>query len=162
VLGYGDTANAYRVTDLPEDGAGIMLAMREAVADAGLGLGAIDYVNAHGTSTPLNDRVEAMALEAVFGAAGHRPCVSSTKSETGHLISAAGALELAFCALALRDQAVPPSRNLEAPDCGLTLDFVTGAARRAKVEAAMSNLLGFGGSNAMLVVGRPAEGRRGA
>jgi 3-oxoacyl-(acyl-carrier-protein) synthase len=154
--GYGDTCNAYRVTDLPEDGRGIMAAMETAVADSGLGLEMIDYINAHGTSTPLNDRIEAMAIDRVFTARGLRPLVNSTKSETGHLISAAGALEAAFCALAVRDGVIPPSRNLAASDCSPTVAFAPRTAVRRPVRAALSNLLGFGGSNATLVIAQPA------
>jgi 3-oxoacyl-[acyl-carrier-protein] synthase II len=150
--GYGDTANAYRVTDLPEDGEGIIRAMEQAAADGGVDLATIDYINAHGTSTPLNDRIEAAAIDAVFTRRGLRPLVSSTKSSTGHLISAAGAVELAFCALALRDQIVPPTCNLEATDCSPTVAFVAKTARRQPLRVALSNLLGFGGSNATLTV----------
>ncbi len=155
LLSYGDTGNAYRVTDLPEDGRGIILAMEHAVENAGLDYKHIDYINAHGTSTPLNDRIEAMAIEKVFTSRGVRPLVSSTKSETGHLISAAGALELSFCALSIRDQIVPPTRNLEDTDCSKAVRFVAKHAVKHPVRAAMSNLLGFGGANATLVVGHP-------
>lgn len=155
LLSYGDTGNAYRVTDLPEDGRGIILAMEHAVENAGLDFKQIDYINAHGTSTPLNDRIEAMAIDKVFTTRGASPLVSSTKSETGHLISAAGALELSFCALSIRDQIVPPTRNLEDTDCSKSVRFVAKTAVKHPVRAALSNLLGFGGANATLVVGRP-------
>jgi 3-oxoacyl-[acyl-carrier-protein] synthase II len=120
-------------------------------------LAAIDYINAHGTSTPLNDRIEAMAIDRVFTDRGLRPLVNSTKSETGHLISAAGALEAAFCALAIRDGVVPPSRNLESTDCSPTVTFAPTTAVHRPIRAALSNLLGFGGSNASLVVAALAE-----
>lgn len=155
LLGYGDTCNAYRVTDLPEDGAGIIRAMEDAAADGGVDLTTIDYINAHGTSTPLNDRIEAMAIDQVFTRRGSRPLVSSTKSSTGHLISAAGGIELAFSALAVRDQVAPPTCNLEATDCSPTVVFVGQRAQPHPIRFALSNLLGFGGSNATLVVGRP-------
>jgi 3-oxoacyl-[acyl-carrier-protein] synthase II len=152
ILSYGDTANAWRITDLPEDGAGIVAAMEQAVSKAGISWCDIDYVNAHGTSTPLNDRIEAAALDRVFSTRGAFPWVSSTKSVVGHLISAAGALELAFCCLAMRDGVIPPTQNLMETDCSKTLRFVAREPRKADVKIAMSNLLGFGGSNAVLIV----------
>lgn len=153
LLGYGDTGNAYRVTDLPEDGSGIILAMEEAARDGGVDLGKIDYINAHGTSTPLNDRIEAMAIDKVFTSRGFSPLVSSTKSSIGHLISAAGGVELAFCALSVRDQIAPPTCNLDVTDCSQTVNFVAKEAKPHRIRCALSNLLGFGGSNATLVVG---------
>jgi 3-oxoacyl-[acyl-carrier-protein] synthase II len=152
ILAYGDTANAWRITDLPEDGAGIVSAMEQAVSKAGIGWKDVDYVNAHGTSTPLNDRIEAAALDRVFTSRGAYPWISSTKSVVGHLISAAGALELAFCCLAMRDGVVPPTQNLFDTDCSKTLKFVAREPLRAEIKIAMSNLLGFGGSNAVLIV----------
>lgn len=153
LLGYGDTCNAYRVTDLPEDGAGIIRAMESAAEDGGVELGCIDYINAHGTSTPLNDRIEAMAIDQVFTRRGFKPLVSSTKSSTGHLISAAGGIELAFSALAVRDQIAPPTCNLETTDCSPTVAFVGQRAQPQRIRLALSNLLGFGGANATLIVG---------
>ena len=152
--GYGETESAYRITDLPPNGRGIVEAMHTAVEHAGLDWEDIGYINAHGTSTELNDRIEALAVRRVFGARGHRPLVSSTKSETGHLISAAGALELAFCALAVRDGKVPPTRNLGKTDCGDDIDFVAGGMRETPIKAAMSNSIGFGGTNTSLIVAR--------
>lgn len=155
VVGYGETASAYRITDLPPNGRGIVEAMHDAVKQSGLTYEDISYINAHGTSTELNDRIEALAVRRVFGSRGALPLVSSTKSETGHLISAAGALELAFCALAIRDQSVPPTINFDKTDCGEDLDFVAGVSRKHPVVAAMSNSIGFGGSNSSIIVKRP-------
>ena len=125
-----------------------------AVDDAGLDLGAIGYINAHGTSTELNDRVEALAVRRLFGSRGHKPMVSSTKSETGHLISAAGAMEAAFCALAVHGGKIPPTRNLFKTDCGDDIDFVAIRSRDKQINAALSNSVGFGGSNSVLAFKR--------
>lgn len=151
LAGYGETESAYRITDLPPDGTGIVEAMHTAVAEANLSYRDIHYINAHGTSTEVNDRIEALAVRRVFADKQARPMVSSTKSGTGHLISAAGALELAFCALSIRDSEVPPTRNLYHSDCG-DLDFVAHQSRLGEVYAAMSNSIGFGGSNSSLIV----------
>jgi 3-oxoacyl-[acyl-carrier-protein] synthase II len=150
LAGYGESESAYRITDMPENGRGIVEAMSQACTDGGIALNHVDYINAHGTSTELNDRVEALAIRRVFGARGIRPLVSSTKSEIGHLISAAGAMEAAFCVLAIRDQLVPPTRNLENTDCGEDIDFVAGEAKEHNVEVTLSNSIGFGGSNSVL------------
>lgn len=152
--GYGETESAYRITDLPEDGRGIVEAMELAIVDAGLGHSDIGYINAHGTSTQLNDRVEALAVRRVFGSKGHKPMVSSTKSEVGHLISAAGAMEAAFIALCIRDGKIPPTRNLFHTDCGDDVDFVAREMRTKEVLAAMSNSVGFGGSNSVVIFKR--------
>jgi 3-oxoacyl-[acyl-carrier-protein] synthase II len=152
--GYGETESAYRITDLPEDGRGIVEAMELAVTESGLGHSDIHYVNAHGTSTQLNDRVEALAVRRVFGSRGFKPMVSSTKSEVGHLISAAGAMEAAFIALAIRDGKVPPTRNLHNSDCGDGVDLVAKEMRTKQIYAAMSNSVGFGGSNSVVVFKR--------
>lgn len=124
LVGYGETESAYRITDLPPNGRGIVEAMHIAVAESGLDYSQVNYINAHGTSTELNDRIEALAVRRVFGSRGYSPYVSSTKSETGHLISAAGALEAAFCVLAIRDGVVPPTANLHHTDCGDDINFV--------------------------------------
>ena len=152
--GYGETESAYRITDLPENGRGCVEAMHGAVLDGGIDHGEVDYINAHGTSTELNDRVEALSVRRVFGARGVNPFVSSTKSEIGHLISAAGAMEAAFCALAIRDGAVPPTRNLSRTDCGEDINFVAGESRKFPVRAALSNSIGFGGSNSVVALKR--------
>ena len=155
LAGYGETESAYRITDLPENGRGVVEAMMGAVDDAGLDLGDIGYINAHGTSTELNDRVEALAVRRLFGSRGHKPMVSSTKSETGHLISAAGAMEAAFCALAVHGGKIPPTRNLFKTDCGDDIDFVAIRSRDKQINAALSNSVGFGGSNSVLAFKRP-------
>lgn len=152
--GYGETESAYRITDLPEDGRGVVEAMHLAVTDAGLSLGDIGYINAHGTSTQVNDRVEALAIRRVFGARGHKPMVSSTKSEVGHLISAAGAMEAAFTTLAVHEGKIPPTRNLFDTDCGDDIDFVAHTHREKPLNAALSNSVGFGGSNSAVVIKR--------
>lgn len=150
--GYGETEAAYRITDMPEDGRGIVEAMVYAVQDAGMAFSDVHYINAHGTSTQLNDRVEAFGVRKVFGGRGFHPMVSSTKSEVGHLISAAGAMEAAFCALAIARGQVPPTRNLIQSDCGDDVDLVAQIARESKVYAALSNSIGFGGSNSVVLL----------
>jgi 3-oxoacyl-[acyl-carrier-protein] synthase II len=154
LAGYGETESAYRITDLPENGRGIVEAMRHAIDDAGLSPSDIDYVNAHGTSTELNDRIEALAVRRLFGSRGHVPLVSSTKSEVGHLICAAGAMEAAFCVLSIRDNKVPPTRNLHKTDCGEDIDFVPHVMRQTRVNAALSNSVGFGGTNSVVAFKR--------
>jgi len=154
VAGYGETESAYRITDLPPDGRGTVQAMQQAIADAGLVPSDIGYVNAHGTSTELNDRIESLAIRRVFGDHCRNLLVSSTKSEVGHLISAAGALEFVFCALAIRDGLIPPTRNLESTNCDSGLDYVPRVKRERQVKAALSNSIGFGGSNSSLIVAR--------
>jgi len=128
--------------------------MRRALEDACLPPEEIDYINAHGTSTPMNDRVETLAIKAVFGKHAHKLAVSSTKSMIGHTISAAGAIELTTCVLALRDQMIPPTINYEYPDPECDLDYVPNHARTGKLEAVLSNSFGFGGHNDCLVVKR--------
>ena len=154
LAGYGTSCDAYRVTDEAPDGRGAILAMRRALEDACLPPEEIDYVNAHGTSTPMNDRVETLAIKAVFGTHAHKLAVSSTKSMIGHTISAAGAIELTTCVLALRDQMIPPTINYEYPDPECDLDYVPNRARTGKLEAVLSNSFGFGGHNDCLVVKR--------
>jgi 3-oxoacyl-(acyl-carrier-protein) synthase len=120
----------------------------------------IDYINAHGTSTPLNDRMETKAIKTAFGAYAYKVPVSSTKSMTGHLLGAAGALEAAFCALAIRDGVIPPTINLENPDPECDLDYVPNKARRKRIKTALSNSFGFGGHNTTLILRRVEEGKR--
>ncbi len=151
LAGYAATADAFHVTAPPEGGAGAALAMRRALAVAGLQPSEIDYINAHGTSTPLNDRAETEAIKAVFGEHAYRLAVSSTKSMTGHLLGAAGAVEAVFTVLTLVHGIIPPTINLEQPDPACDLDYVPNVARRATVRAALSNSFGFGGQNACLV-----------
>lgn len=154
LAGYGTACDAYRVTDEAPDGRGAILAMRRAIEDSGLSPERIDYVNAHGTSTLMNDRVETLAIKAVFEKRAYQIPVSSTKSMIGHTISAAGAIELITCVLALRDQTVPPTINYEFPDPECDLDYVPDRSRPAELEAILSNSFGFGGHNDCLVVRR--------
>lgn len=154
IIGYGATADAYHITAPAEDGAGAAECMRMALADAGLAPAAVDYINAHGTSTPLNDAGETRAIKMVFGEHAYRLAVSSTKSMTGHLMGAAGAIEAVFCLLVLRDQVLPPTINYETPDPLCDLDYVPNRARPARVNVAASNSFGFGGHNGTLIFGR--------
>jgi 3-oxoacyl-[acyl-carrier-protein] synthase II len=154
LAGYGTACDAYRITDEAPDGRGAILAMRRALADAGLGPENVDYINAHGTSTPMNDRVETAAVKAVFGPRAFDVPISSTKSMIGHTISAAGAIELATCVLALRDQIAPPTINYEVSDPECDLDYVPGRPRPQPIRAALSNSFGFGGHNDCLVAAR--------
>lgn len=154
LVGYGTSCDAYRVTDEAPDGRGAVLAMRRSLQDASPSIEGIDYINAHGTSTPMNDRVESQAIKSVFGERAYEIPVSSTKSMIGHTISAAGAIEVITCVLALRDQIIPPTINYEFPDPDCDLDYVPNRARPARIEAALSNSFGFGGHNDCLVVKR--------
>jgi 3-oxoacyl-[acyl-carrier-protein] synthase II len=155
LAGYGTACDAYRITDEAPDGRGAVRAMRAAIADAGLDVTDVDYVNAHGTSTPMNDRVESVAIKGVFGAHAARLLVSSTKSMIGHTISAAGAIELATTVLALRDQIAPPTINYQVPDPDCDLNYVPNAPIAGRLRAAISNSFGFGGHNDCLLVRRP-------
>jgi 3-oxoacyl-(acyl-carrier-protein) synthase len=161
LLGYGSSSDAYKITAPPEDGHGAVLAMRRALAHAGLGPSDVDHVNAHGTATPLNDRVETAAIKTVFGAHAHRMPIVSTKSMTGHLIAAAGALEAVIAVKTVEERRVPPTRNLDVPDPRCDLDYVPDGQRRVpSLRTVLSNSFAVGGSNASLVVGeRPAGGR---
>lgn len=152
LVGYASTADAHHVVAPAEGGDGLRLAMQRALAGAGLRPGDVSYVNAHGTSTQLNDRAETEAIKATFGEHAYRLPVSSTKSMTGHMLAAAGAVELMVCVLAIRDGVVPPTINLEKPDPACDLDYVPNAARRVPVGVALSNSMGFGGHNTTLVV----------
>lgn len=156
ILGYGSTADAFRVTDQHEEGRGGIAAVRQALADANLGINDIDYISAHGTGTIENDSIETKVIKEVFGQRAYQIPVSSVKSMLGHLIAAAGVVELTSCVLAIRDQILPPTINLETPDPECDLDYVPNQARRAKVETAMSNSFGFGGQNNTVIVGRYA------
>jgi 3-oxoacyl-[acyl-carrier-protein] synthase II len=154
ILGYGSTADAYRITDIHPQGRGAIGCMRMALRDAGLDPSDIDYVNAHGTSTTVNDRVESVSGHAVFGDRAMQTPMSSTKSMMGHLIAAAGATELIVCLMAIRDGVLPPTINYENPDPECDLDYVPNEAREAKCDIALNNSFGFGGQNITLIVGR--------
>ena len=156
VSGFGSACDSYRVTDPHPDGAGAVLAMERALADARLASGRIGYVNAHGTSTVANDRIETRALKRVFGAAAGSVPVSSTKSMIGHLTVAAGAVEAIATVLTLDRQTIHPTANLARPDPECDLDYVPGAARAARIEHAISNSFAFGGQCASLILSRPA------
>jgi 3-oxoacyl-[acyl-carrier-protein] synthase II len=154
LLGYGTSADAYHITMPGEAGEGAAESMRAALRDAGLTPANIDYINAHGTSTPLNDRAETAAIKRLFGERAYEIPVSSTKSMTGHLLGAGGALEAIICLLALRDGLVPPTINYEQPDPACDLDYVPNTARSAVLRAVMSNAFGLGGHNATLILGK--------
>lgn len=157
VMGYGTTADAYRITDIHPQGRGAIACMRMAIRDAGITPDRVQYVNAHGTSTSVNDRVETVACKEVFGERAMQTPVSSTKSMMGHLIAAAGVTETIVCLLAIRDNVLPPTINYENPDPECDLDYVPNAAREARCDVALSNSFGFGGQNVSLVVGRFKE-----
>ncbi|MFZ8843852.1 beta-ketoacyl-ACP synthase II [Thermoflexus sp.] len=158
VVGYGTSADAYHITAPLENGEGAALAMRRALADAGLSPRDIDYINAHGTSTPLNDKSETQAIKAVFGEAAYDVPISSTKSMIGHLLGAAGAVEAIVCLRAITDGVIPPTINYEHPDPECDLDYVPNVARRRPVRTAMSNSFGFGGHNACVIFRRYEDG----
>jgi 3-oxoacyl-[acyl-carrier-protein] synthase II len=153
LLGYGASADAYHITMPTEEGEGAAAAMRAALLDAGLTVNDVDYINAHGTSTSLNDRAETAAIKRLFGERAYEIPVSSTKSMTGHLLGAAGALEAIFCLLALRDGLIPPTINYEQPDPRCDLDYTPNTARPAALTAVMSNSFGLGGHNATILLG---------
>ena len=154
LLGYGASADAHHVTAPAPGGEGAVRAMAAALADGGVDPGAVDYINAHGTSTPYNDLFETMAIKTVFGDHARKLAVSSTKSMTGHLLGAAGAVEALFCALALQEGVIPPTINYATPDPECDLDYVPNAARRRAIRYALSNSFGFGGTNSVLLLGR--------
>jgi 3-oxoacyl-[acyl-carrier-protein] synthase II len=151
VIGYGATNDAYHITAPAENGAGAAVCMDFALADAGINPQDVDYINAHGTSTPLNDPSETAAIKTIFGEAAYDTPISSTKSMTGHLLGAAGAIESIFCILAMRDSVLPPTINYETPDPACDLDYVPNEAREQAVGIAMTNSFGFGGHNATVI-----------
>jgi 3-oxoacyl-[acyl-carrier-protein] synthase II len=151
LAGYAATCDAYHITQPDPEGKGLSMAMRRALAAAGLEPSAIDYINAHGTSTPYNDKFETLAIKRVFGDHARRVAISSTKSMTGHLLGAAGGIESVICVRALTAQAIPPTINLDDPDPDCDLDYVPGQAREVRLRAALSNNLGFGGQNSSIV-----------
>ena len=152
VIGYGLAGDAYHITAPAADGDGGYRAMEAAIARAGIDPGQIDYINAHGTSTPLGDEIELGAVERILGSAGAKATMSSTKSAIGHLLGAAGAVEAAFSVLAIRDQIAPPTINLDNPSVDTPIDLVPHKAKRMAIDTVMSNSFGFGGTNASLVL----------
>jgi 3-oxoacyl-[acyl-carrier-protein] synthase II len=152
LIGFGMSADAYHITSPSTDGA--VYSMLNTLRDAGINPGDVDYINAHGTSTPVGDRAEAVAIKKAFGEAAYHLAVSSTKSMTGHLLGAAGSVEAIFCILALRDQVAPPTINLDNPDEDCDLDFVPHTARKMKIDITLSNSFGFGGTNGSLLFRR--------
>jgi 3-oxoacyl-[acyl-carrier-protein] synthase II len=151
MAGYGMSGDAYHITAPTEDGDGASRVMQAALDSAGVGPEVVDYINAHGTSTPHNDRIETLAIKRTFGEQASRLVVSSTKSMTGHLLGAAGGLEAGITALAVHHQRVPPTINFDEPDDGLDLDYVPNTARQVRIRYALSNSFGFGGTNGSLL-----------
>ena len=154
IVGYGMTGDAYHITAPPQDGMGAALAMRQALSRAKISPSEVHYINAHGTSTPLNDRMETMAIKQVFGADAKKVPISSTKSMTGHLLGAAGGAEAVVCAKTIQEGVIHPTINYENPDPDCDLDYVPNTARKVKVDVALSNSFGFGGHNATLIFKR--------
>lgn len=152
IAGYGTTCDAYHITSPSPTGEGAAAAMQMALDEAGIAPAQVDYINAHGTGTPYNDLFETLAIKTVFGADAYNVPISSTKSMTGHLLGAAGAIEAVVCVKAINDGVVPPTINLEVPDEELDLDYVPGSAREKEVQYAMSNSLGFGGHNGTILI----------
>jgi 3-oxoacyl-[acyl-carrier-protein] synthase II len=154
LAGYGMSGDAYHISAPSVNGEGAARAMRGAIKDAGIEPREVDYINAHGTSTPVGDTIETLAVKTVFGAHARELAFASTKSMTGHLLGAAGGLESAVTALAVRDGIVPPTINYETPDPSCDLDCVPNTARRMPIRAALNNSFGFGGTNASLLMTR--------
>jgi len=158
VLAYGASADAFHVTQPVENGYGAVKAMKQALNKAGIEPDEIDYINAHGTSTPLNDKTETIAIKTVLGEHAYRVAISSTKSMLGHLIGAAGAIEASACIMAIQNGIIPPTINLTNPDPDCDLDYVPNTARQAKVTTALTNSFGFGGHNSVLIFREYTEG----
>jgi 3-oxoacyl-[acyl-carrier-protein] synthase II len=154
LVGYGSTADAFRITDSHDEGRGAIACMREALADASVDPDDIDYINAHGTSTAVNDSIETLAIKQTFGDAAYQVPISSTKSMMGHLIAAAGSVEAIVCLLTIRDSITPPTINLDQPGADCDLDYIPHVARRKPVDVALSNSFGFGGQNIALILRR--------
>jgi 3-oxoacyl-[acyl-carrier-protein] synthase II len=154
VAGYGTSADAFHITQPEPQGAGAVIAMQMALTDAGEEAEAVDYINAHGTSTQLNDAAETRAVKKALGDHAHRVAISSTKSMTGHMVGAAGAAEAAVASLAVHEGVIPPTTNYETPDPECDLDYVPNEARKHEVRLALSNAFGFGGQNAVLAFRR--------
>ena len=156
-MGYGLSSDAYHLTGQPQDGNGAVRSMQMAIRKAGLKPEDIDYINAHGTSTPINDPTETFAVKRTFGEHAHTLVMSSTKSMTGHLLGAAGGLEAGITALAVRDQVAPPTINLDAPDSQCDLDYCANVKRPMRIRYALSNSFGFGGTNGTLLLKKYEE-----
>ena len=154
LVGYGATCDAYHITGQDQEGKGLALCLNRALAEAGVAKSEVDYINAHGTSTPINDRCETLAIKRTFGEAARQISISSTKSMTGHLLGAAGGVEAAVCCLAIHHGVIPPTINYENPDPDCDLDYTPNVAKKRDVKVAISNNLGFGGHNASLVFKR--------
>jgi len=154
IVGYGLSSDAYHIAAPPEDGEGAARCMAMALRTAGMNPDEIDYINAHGTSTPLNDSCETKAIKTVFGDHAYKLAISSTKSMTGHMLGGAGGIEAAFTALTVQQQCAPPTMNYENPDPACDLDYVPNTAREMRIRAAMSNSFGFGGTNAVIIMKR--------
>jgi 3-oxoacyl-[acyl-carrier-protein] synthase II len=154
LVGFGMSGDAYHITAPPEDGEGARIAMVNALRDAALDPGAVDYINAHATSTPLGDKAETVAMKRAFGEGAKRLAISSTKSMTGHLLGAAGVVEAIFSVLAIRDKVAPPTINYRTPDPECDLDYVPNTARQMKIDVSLSNSFGFGGTNGSLIFRR--------
>ncbi len=154
MVGYGLSGDGYHIAAPPESGDGAIRCMQMALDDAGMNPDDVDYINAHGTSTPLNDKVETHSIKEVYGDHASKLAVSSTKSMTGHMLGGAGGIESIFTALALHHQIAPPTMNLENPSEGCDLDYIPGEARQMAMRAAMSNSFGFGGTNAVIIMKR--------
>ena len=154
VIGYGSSADAFRITDSHDEGRGAIACIREALEGAQVNPADIDYVNAHGTSTSVNDSIETLAIKRTFGEAAYTVPISSTKSMMGHLIAAAGSVEAIVCLLTIRDGMLPPTINLENPDPECDLDYIPDGARQKGVDVALSNSFGFGGQNITLILRR--------
>ena len=157
IVGYGLSSDAYHLTGQPEDANGAVRSMRMALQEGGRDAGQVDYINAHGTSTPINDPTETLAVKTTFGEHAKKLVMSSTKSMTGHLLGAAGGLEAGICALAVRDQVAPPTINLDDPDPACDLDYAPHTKRPMKIRYALSNSFGFGGTNGTLLLKRYEE-----
>lgn len=155
ILGYGVSSDGGHITQPDENGTGAAKAMSYALRDARLNPSEVDYINAHGTSTPLGDQAETTAIKSVFGDHARKVSISSTKSQLGHLLGASGGVELVLCALAIRDSLVPPTINLDTPDPNCDLDYTPNQPRERRISVAMSNSFGFGGHNGSLILGRP-------
>ncbi len=154
IIGYGSTADAFRITDSHDEGRGAIACLKEAMEDAGIEPSDVDYINAHGTSTEVNDKIETLAIKQALGEAAYRIPVSSTKSMMGHLIAAAGAVEAIISLLAIRDGVMPPTINLDQPSEDCDLDYIPNVARDGKVDVVISNSFGFGGQNVSLILRR--------